>query len=125
MNDRLYSTTYSDENQVEQSPFSGNWNYVASYQQFMKGGRGMNVLRASGLSIIIALSPIATGSDPWWNDRKNYVNHSIGAVFNPIVRRRISLLEARKLALNILYQAEIGRINAAEYEARGSMEIGL
>jgi hypothetical protein len=125
VNDRLYPDTGSNTFSGEQVPSSGNWTYVSVSQPTLKGRRGMNVFRASGLGVIIAFSPVATGLDPWWNDRRNQVNLSQSLVFRPIVRQKISLLAARKLALDILYQAEKDRITAAEKEARRFVEIGL
>lgn len=125
MNDRLYWDTASNTFNVEQVPSSGNWTYIPVSQPTLRGGRGMNAFRASSLGLFMAFSPVATGLDPWWDDRRNQVNLSQGVVFRPIVRQRISLLAARKLALDILYQAEKDRISAAEEEARRFVEIGL
>lgn len=125
MNNRLYSDSSSNEFCVEQIPFSGNLSSASMNQTIVTGSRAFNALRASGLGIIMAFSPVTTGLDPWLNDRKNQVNLSQSFVFRPIIRQKISLIAARKLALDILYQAERERINAAEAEARISMEISL
>jgi hypothetical protein len=123
VNNLLYSDSSSNTFCVEQVPFSGNLSSIFVNQPMVTGSRAFSALRASSLALIMAFSPVTTGLDPWWNDRRSHENLSQGFVFRPIVRQRVSLLAARKLALEILYQAERERLNAAEEDAWRSAEI--
>lgn len=66
-------------------------------------------------TVITSLSPYP---DPWIEAQKYRGQLTMASAFQPCVsRRRITLLEARKMALEILYRAEEGRAKAAQAEA--------
>jgi len=66
-------------------------------------------------TVISSLSPCP---DPWLEAQKQRGQLTMASAFQPYTsRRRITLLEARKMALEILYRAEDGRVKAAQAEA--------
>lgn len=64
-----------------------------------------------------ATSTITNIPDPWLNMNKERLNLTNTEIFEPRLRRRISLLEARKIALTILIDAEAERLYFAGQEA--------
>jgi hypothetical protein len=64
------------------------------------------------------ISSMIPGLDPWLEVQRQRAQVTVAGVFQPYGRRRISSLEARRLALEILYRAEAERAAIAEAEAR-------
>ncbi len=70
------------------------------------------------LAVLLAVSSTSSGPDPWSDNRQQRSQLTMSAPFQASRRRRITPLEARRLALEILYRAEAGRAAAAEAEAK-------
>ena len=124
MPDSPYSSHFEEFYRDHVSP-SGNWSFGKSSPHTHKIGRGLQTLRMSGLGFVLALSPLTSGSDPWWAEHRGRGTLSIESVFNPVAKRRISILDARRIAFEILLQAERERIWTADDEARRSLEVWL
>jgi len=80
------------------------------------------VLRNAGVAIALAISPVSCGIDPWFVDRRRQIATSVGSLFRPIVGRPITILEARRIALEVLARAEQDRVQFAEAEARRGID---
>lgn len=74
-------------------------------------------LRHASLTILLAASSVSSFADPWAQTRQQRGRATMTAVFRPCRRRRISAIEARRIALSILYRAEEERLRIAEEEA--------
>ncbi len=69
-------------------------------------------------AVLLAVSSMSSGPDPWSETPRQRSQLTMTAPFQTRRRRRITPLEARRLALEILHRAEAGRAAAAEAEAR-------
>lgn len=76
--------------------------------------------RSLGLLAGIALSMVAPSTtacfDPWFNDRSKHAS-SVYGLFPSRKFRYVSLAEARRIALDILLNADACRLEAADREA--------
>jgi len=80
----------------------------------------LNIFRAmtmAGISIILAVSPMTAISDPWLQERDQRDAAITISVYRDIIGRPISLSEAKRIARNILVDAERERLQIAENEA--------
>jgi hypothetical protein len=68
--------------------------------------------------VFTVVSSLVPGPDPWVEVQQQRAQVTMAGAFQPYRRRRISSLEARRLALEILYRAEAERAAIAEAEAR-------
>ncbi len=68
--------------------------------------------------VFTVVSSLVPGPDPWVEVQRQRAQVTMAGAFQPYRRRRISSLEARRLALEILYRAEAERAAVAEAEAR-------
>jgi hypothetical protein len=70
-----------------------------------------------GWVFTVVSSPVP-GPDPWVEVQRQRAQVTMASAFEPFSRRRrITLREARIIALEILYRAEEGRARAAQAEA--------
>ena len=69
-------------------------------------------------AVVLAVSTMSSGPDPWSETRQQRSRLTMSTTFQISRRRRITPLEARRLALEILHRAEAGRAAAAEAEAK-------
>jgi hypothetical protein len=76
--------------------------------------------KLAGVALLFMASPSSVMiADPWLQERRRETSTVLGmAVYAP--RRRMSVAEARSVALAILYESEARRIRFAEEEARRS-----
>lgn len=101
---------------------SGDWQLSAAMTTLLGWGIPTKGIRDAGIAIALAISPVSCGSDPWFLDRKRRVPTSVEALFRPVLGRPITILEARKIALEILARAEQERLQFAEAEARRGID---
>jgi len=73
-------------------------------------------------AVLLAVSPMTTGPDPWSDARQQRSQLTLSSTFQTSSRRRITPLEARKMAMDILRRAEDGRAEAAEAEAKQGVD---
>lgn len=79
------------------------------------------VVRAGAMAVFLATPRSVGGFDLWqWWERQRS-SSVIGSLVRPLTRRRISLAQARRLAFEIMAQAERERARAAEWEAQRSI----
>jgi len=74
------------------------------------------------MAVLLAVSSMSSGPDPWFEGRRQLSRLTSSSTFQTSSRRRITPLEARRLALEILHRAEAGRAAAAEAEARQGID---
>ena len=72
--------------------------------------------------VIAATSSMSSCPDPWIESQQQRAQSTMAGAFEPFSRRRITLREARMLALEILYRAEEGRARAAQAEAERGID---
>jgi hypothetical protein len=70
------------------------------------------------VAVLLAISTITAVSDPWRPVEQQRAQFSVSSNFRSSDRRRITTVEARRMALEILRRAEAGRAAVAEAEAR-------
>ncbi len=75
----------------------------------------MNVGRAAGLAATIFAPSVTSGVALWRLDQESHIP-SVREIFRSV--KRISMFEARRIALRALRQAEDERLVFAEAEAR-------
>ena len=73
--------------------------------------------QVAGSALLLAATSVTSFIDPWAQTQQQRGQATMAAVFRPYRRRRISALEARRIALDILYRAEDERARIAEEEA--------
>lgn len=100
-----------------QVPASGTWE-ISGQGPKRNEWTPTGFLRQIGLSAILAASPVTTGVDPWFVDRRQQLPITLNVSFDAVLGRPISVIEARNLALQILMHAEERRSLFAEEEAR-------
>jgi hypothetical protein len=81
-------------------------------------------IRNAALALILAVSPVTCGVDPWFADRRRQAAATVGSFLQPISRRRVTVVQARSLALEILRVADRERALLAEEEARRGINWG-
>lgn len=96
---------------------SGDWGWInpRSSNHSISNNRPGRI-RGASAAIALSLAPMTALRDPWTADRLDLASLTV-AVFAPL-GQRISLSDARKLALEFLQQMEEGRLLVTEREAR-------
>jgi len=99
---------------------SGNWVYgETAYDPRMRLATPQrNIPHLAALAILVATSSISSCADPWLETRQGRAQMTMASMFDPRARRRITGLEARRLALETLRRAEEARSAFAQSEAR-------
>jgi hypothetical protein len=99
---------------------SGNW----AFGEATTGGNGHRLVapvrplrQLAGWALLLAATTLTSAADPWAEQQKEQSQATTASAFRPSTKRRISLAEARKLALDILYRAERRREQTAREEA--------
>lgn len=80
-------------------------------------------LRPFGIGVLVALSSLTSGPDPWVIERGRQTSSTGYVLIETAGRRRISLREARQLALQLMVERETARLLAAEDEARRAFNL--
>lgn len=75
-----------------------------------------------GLLYALATSAVTSGADFWFPDRRQQTSSVFSPLFQRIQRRQVSLSEARAIALEILAQAELERLQLAGEEAQRGIQ---
>lgn len=81
----------------------------------------LSLVRAIGRGVNISMPSTSSGIDPWFDDRRHQTSLAYISIVSTTFRRRISIKEAREIALQILRQAEEERLQIADYEAQRGM----
>jgi hypothetical protein len=68
-------------------------------------------------AVLLAVSSMSSGPDPWCEARQQRSQLTVSSTFQASSRRRITIREARRMALETLYRAEAERAAAAQAEA--------
>ena len=97
----------------------GNWSDVfqkrpAFVENLLRFGR------TAGVALALVASPSTTGLDLWVLDKRR--TSAVFGLYPSRVYRNISVAEARKIALEILNQAELERLAVAEEESRRGID---
>ena len=101
---------------------SGSWQLNAVLYTPGRWPVPQGLLRDAGIAVVLAISPVTTGHDPWFAEQKEQAPTTLGTPFQPVLGRPITVLEARTIALEILAQAEEERLRFAEAEARRGID---
>ncbi len=100
---------------------SGNWALDDGTRIAVAPAPGVAPQRIASLVrwafVFAAISSISSCPDPWIESQQQRAQFTMAAAFQPYGRRRISSVEARRLALEILYRAEAERVAIAQAEA--------
>lgn len=72
----------------------------------------------AGMAVILAVSSLTTGVDLWLDERRRQATSVQRSWFVPFKRQYVSMAEARRIALEILAQADAERLLTAAEEAR-------
>lgn len=121
MNSVLTTEAFRYE-QDELVPASGHWDFTPAVEQRREWSLARSFLHHAGLAAMLAVSPITFAPDPWFADRRRQAALTLGATFEAIAGRPISILDARQIALQILARAEEQRSRFAEDEARRGID---
>jgi hypothetical protein len=99
---------------------TGGWS--EDLEGFVRFNTGMlDLARATGRRVNISMPSTSYAMDPWFEDRRRQTSLSLVSMTGVPVRRKLSLKEARRMALHILHQAEEERLQIADYEAERGM----
>jgi len=105
---------------------SGNWAFDDGIQGHNAGARFAPVGRAlpqlARLAILLVVSSASSGLDPCFFAQQQRSPLTMTTTFQTTSRRRISPLEARKMALAILRRAEAERAAVAQAEAERGID---
>lgn len=74
--------------------------------------------RLAGCLVLLAVSSFTSIADPWLDERRHRAQSSTLGVLRQPSRRRLSVAEARQMAMEVLYRAEEERAILASEEAR-------
>ena len=121
MNSALTAKAFQYE-QDEWVPASGHWDFTPALERRREWPLARRLLHHAGLAAMLAVSPMTFGVDPWFPDRRRQASLTLEATFEAIAGRPISLLEARRIALQILARAEQERSRFADEEARRGID---
>ena len=89
--------------QDELVPASGPWDFTPAVEQRREWSFARSLLQHAGLAATLAISPMTFGADPWFADRRRQAALTLGATFDAIAGRPISILEFRK-ALDVAHR---------------------
>jgi hypothetical protein len=106
-------TGLPDEERVAST---GDWTYGGRRAGRQIGDRRAQFLPKAGIIFLLALSPPTSLADPF-AERRGTTTVPFAVALHSHPRRRITIAEARRLALQILAQAETERRQMTEDEA--------
>ena len=86
------------------------------------GAVSRSLAQFARLAVLLAVSSMTAGPDPWSETRQQRYQLTMSSTFQTSSRCRITPLEARKMAMEILHRAEVGRAAAAEAEAEQGID---
>lgn len=107
---------------------SGNWGFdsgVGGIGAGAKWGHFVGVApRLARVAIVLAISSASSGLGAWFEAGEERSLLAMTSTFPAESRRRITPLEARRMALEVLRRAEAERAAAAEAEAERGIDWG-
>jgi hypothetical protein len=103
-------------------PGSGKWRAGAFTARESRRSDSHGVLRDSAIALILAVSPLSFGVDPWLMERRRSLCTTLSVALQPGIGRRVSIVEARQVALRILRAAEQERSRLAQEEANRGVQ---
>jgi hypothetical protein len=99
---------------------TGGWS--EDLEGFVRFNNSMlDLARATGRRVNISMPSTSYGMDPWFEDRRRQTSLYLVSMIGVPFRRKLSIREARIMALQILHQAEEERLQMADYEAERGM----
>ena len=104
-------------------PASGRWSVSTDIDQRAHWSIPASLHKA-GLGIVLAISTVTCGTDPWFVDRRRIVPFTRSALFEAVRGRRVNMQEARKIAIRIILHAEETRRRYAEEESQLGIDWG-
>jgi hypothetical protein len=116
VNSRSYDLDLLNDWSTPQIRESGFWNESREMQS-KEHANFSHVVKAVGLGLLMAFSPITAISDPWLSDRRRRDSVITVSVYQEIIGRYISRSDALRISSQILEQAEAERLAIAEFEA--------
>lgn len=102
---------------------TGQWSVKGTSEAQTRPVLFRKCLQPLGLALVFALSPITALADPWLSERRRFSHPTARISIEVMHRRRLSLSQARRLALELLASREDARLMTAEREARRAFEI--
>ena len=104
---------------------SANWAFDNGTEAFVDPGIGpvnRTLSQWARLAFFLAVSSMTAGPDPWAGTQQQRSQLTMSSTSQTSSRRRITLIEAREMALAILSRAEAGRAAVAEAEAKQGID---
>lgn len=104
---------------------SGNWtidNGTHTLPDLRVAPMSRRLIQLAAVAFFWAVSSMSSGPDPWSLIQHEPSQLTRSSTIQGSSRRRLTPLEARRLALEILRRAEAGREAAAEAEARRGID---
>lgn len=86
------------------------------------GTTSRSLSQLARLAFVLAVSSMSSGPDPWFETQQQRVEFAMNNTFRTNSRRRITPLEARRMALDILHRAEAERAAVAQAEAQRGID---
>lgn len=111
-----YTVDHSHKSQIPEAPATGFWR--ESHPQWSARLFDLpQIAKVAGLAISLAVSPVTAINDPWLAERRRRDAVITMSIYQEVLGRFISRVEALRIAREILDQAEQERLVIAEYEA--------
>lgn len=123
MNSRSYDLDLFDDWSTPRIRESGFWNESREMES-KEHANFSHVIKAAGLGLLMAFSPITAIADPWLSDRRRRDSVVTVAVYQEVIGRYVSRSEALRIATEILAKAEAERFAIAEFEASRGIYLG-
>ena len=96
-------------------PSSGDWEFTP--QPSSRLSASWSPLRLTAIPLVLAASAFTYSTDPWSGNPQQEAPTTLSSPFKPVTRRRISIAEAYRIAMEILETAEAERLEIAAREA--------
>lgn len=96
-------------------PSSGDWDFTPKPSTRISA-RSFP-FRLTALPLVLAASALTYSTDPWSGNRPQEAPTTLSSPFQPVTRRRMSIAEAFRIAMEILETAEAERLEIAAREA--------
>lgn len=111
-----YTVDLLDRGSASQAPATGDWR-EGYEQQPEKGSELFRIAKAAGFAVSLAVSSVTAIPDPWLLERKRRDAVVSVSIYQEVIGRFISRVEALRIARQILEKAERERFAIAEFDA--------
>lgn len=109
--------------QVPKASASGFWR-AGHGKQYEKIFDLSRVVLHAGFVLALAISPNTVITDPWLKERRRRDAAITMSIYQEVIGRFISRTEALQIARQILEQAELERLETADFEAARGIHWG-